>query len=283
MSLDAASVANLTIEEVLVQDTQRFLQKEMVVYPTLLDLTSRFVRKGQTKCKIPVNVAKNVVDTPSGGTELPHYAHSNSVDELILDQKKTVYDYIYDVEDMEVASDQKADFYADAVPSLAEYIETNVIGHMKTNIAAGNKLQLAGGSNDEISLDQMAALQKIMNVAKVPKLGRYMAVSSKQAEILKKTQDVKDASKFGNNDAIVNGIVAKIYGFNIIESLDLTDNEVMAYSSISAAVALPKAFEREEERQASLKRDFLSIDSVFGRAKLRAGSLIWLLDETVAA
>lgn len=285
MSLDAGSKTKLETEQLMAQMVLQTLKKEVVIWNLLEDLSSR-VRAGHKTVRIPRNLGRQVSDTPSDGSELADPTTQYDDDILTLDIHKTVYDYIYDVEDVETLLDLKADFFFDAPAALADQIESEVVAYM---IAVGttrpdttanpNKFQLAGGTNDEITIDQVSELNRDMTAANVPKSNRILALSPNQAHKLRIQEGISDASKFGNNDAVVNGFIARLHGFTVVESNALSANQVLAFHRSAAVKALSRQMSIDEERQSSKKREFISLDISYGRVAMRNADLIWFGDE----
>lgn len=272
-------VSNLTQEQLLAALTIKQLQKNSVVAPTIIDLSNQFA-KGKTKAAIPSAGALSVEDTPRNGDEVTGSDRAYSKQPLEITDYKTVADYIYDLDDWESTIDLIGDFYVDAPQALAEVFETSIVDMMRTaGLASANKFQLAGASNQAITLDQVGELNELMTTAKVPKSLRYLAVSPRQARILRSFPEVRDASAIGNNNSIVNGFIARLEGFDIIESTDLTAFEVMAYHGATAAYGIGKEVKKDEERQASKKRTFCSVDGGWGHRVIR--DLIWFGNEAV--
>lgn len=276
MSIDAGSKTKLETEELLAILTLQVLRKEGVFWPLLADLSSR-VRKGILTVRIPRNLGRTVADTPDDGTELANPTSQYTDDVMTLDVHKTVYDYINDVEDVETLLDLKADFYADAPSALADDIEDEIIAFLVAG--AANHVQFDGTANAYPTLDQVSEINQAMTEANIPKSNRFFAVSPAVAHNLRIQEGVVDASKFGNNDAIVNGFIAKLHGFSIVESAGLSATQALAFHKDAAVKAVSRSFKRDEERQASKKREFVSIDASYGRQMLRGGALAWLLDE----
>lgn len=285
MSINAPSKAKLETEQLLANMVLQTLKKEVVFWNLLEDLTSR-VMPGHKTVRIPRNLGRQVSDTPDDGTELANPTTQYTDDILVLDIHKTVYDYINDVEQAEVLLELKNDFYFDAPAALADKIEDEIIAYM---IAVGttrpdatpnpNKFQLAGGTNNEITIDQVSDLNRQMTEANVPRSGRYLALSPNQLHVLRIQDGISDASKFGNNDAVVNGFVAKLHGFTIVESNGLGATQAIAFHSSAVVKALSRQVKRDEERQASKKREFVSMDISYGRRAMRNADLIWFGDE----
>lgn len=275
MSIDSGSKTKLQTEDLLAAMTLQVLRKDMVFWPLLADVSSR-VRTGVKTVRIPRNLGRTVATTPSNGTELSNPTTQYNDDILTLDQHKTVYDYINDVEEVETMLDLKADFYSDAPAALADSIESDIIAFLIAG--AANHVQFDSGTNTYPSLDQVSNINKLMTEAKIPKSGRYFAVSPAVLHQIRIQAGVSDASKFGNNDAVVNGFVTRLHGFSVIESAGLSSTQAIAFHSDAAVKALSRSVKRDEERQASKKREFVSMDISYGRQMLRGGTLAWLLD-----
>lgn len=270
-------VDKLKQEQILAAMIVKALPKASVIAPTIIDVSSQFA-KGKTKAAIPSAGALAVEDTPRDGDDVVGSNRVYDKSPMEVDQYKTVADYIYDLDDHESILDLMADFYADAPGTIAERLETDIVAIMRTaGLASAKKFRLAGATNTEITEVQIRGLNTAMNIAKVPKTGRFLAVSPTQAGVMRGWDSVKNASAFGNNDAIVNGFVAKFEGFTVIESNDLTQYEVMAYHGSVAAFGVGKEVKKDEQREASKKRTFVSVDAGWARKVIR--DLIWFGNE----
>jgi N4-gp56 family major capsid protein len=291
MSIGNTDLAKLTREEILAEEIQRALRKNSVVWALARDLSSR-LRPGQRYTTIPRSVGRLVGDITDSGTELADSDTEYEKDTLEINKFKTIYDYVYDVDQAWSSVDLKADFYVEAAPALAEKMEADLVAAMvaagTTKPESGNpnttKFQLAGtddesNANQRLTLNQLSKIGQLMDEAKIPKSGRVCMVSPKQAHLLRTEDGIQDASKFGNNQAVVNGEIARLYGFIIVESQDLTANQVVIFHTDAIVKAMMKEVTTDEERQSSKKRDFLSMDAHYGVRVIRDGELIFFGDE----
>lgn len=288
MSIGNTDLAKLTREEILAEEIQRALRKNSVVWSLARDLSSR-LRPGQRYTTIPRSVGRLVGDINDSGTELADSDTEYEKDTLEINKFKTVYDYVYDVDQAYSSVDLVDDFYVEAAPALAERLEADLVAAM---VAAGttkpesaapntNKFQLSGtddesNANQRFELNQLSKIGQEMDEAKVPKSGRIAMISPKQAHLLRTEDGIQDASKFGNNQAVVNGELAKLYGFIIVESQDLSANQVICFHTDAIVKAMLKAVTTDQERQSSKKREFVSMDAHYGVRVIRDGELIWL-------
>lgn len=287
-----ANLSKLTRTEILAEEIQRALRKDTVIWPLARDLSSR-LRPGQRYTTIPRSVGRSVGDITNSGIELADSTTSYLKDTLEINKFKTVYDYIYDVDQAWSSVNLVDDFYVEAAPAMAEKLEADLVAAM---VAAGtthpesadanpNYFQLAdaddqANANQRFSLNQLSSIGQSMDEAKVPKSGRIAALSPKQAHLMRTEDGIQDASKFGNNNAVVNGELARLYGFIIVESQNLTSNQVLCFHSDAIVKAMMKDVTVDEERQSSKKRTFVSMDAHYGVRVIRNGELIWLGDET---
>lgn len=270
-------VDKLTQEQILAALIVKELRKTSVVASTLIDLSTQFA-KGKTKAAIPSAGALTVEDTPRDGSSVNGSDRVYDNTPLVITEYKTVADYIYDLDDHESTLDLMADFYADAPNALAERFETSLVAMMRTyGLASDNKFQLDGTANQAITLDYVGILNEEMSTAKVPKSGRFLVVSPRQARILRSYDEVRNASRLGSDEAIRNGFIARLEGFDILESNDLTQYEVMAYHSAAAAYGIGKEVKKDEQRESSKKRTFVSVDGGWGSKVIR--DLIWFGNE----
>lgn len=270
-------VEKLKQEQIMAAMIVKSLKKSNVITPTVIDLSAQFA-KGKTKASIPSAGDLAVETTPRDGNSLEGSNRVYDKSPLEIDIYKTVSDYLYDLDDHESMLDLFADFYADAPGTLAEALETDVVSMMReAGLASAKKFQLAGTSNQKITLAQITDLNTAMNIAKVPKEGRVLAVSPTQAGVIRAFPEVRDASASGSTDSIRNGFVARIEGFDVVESNDLTQYEVMAYHRSAACYGVGKEVKKDEQREASKKRTFVSVDGGWGMRVIR--DLIWFGNE----
>jgi hypothetical protein len=275
MSINAGSKTKLETEDLLASMVLQKLRKDMVFWPLLSDVSDR-VRKGVKTVRIPRSLGRQVSNTPTDGTELTNPTTQYSDDVMTLNIHKTVYDYINDTEEAETMLDLKTDFYQDAPAALADAIEDEIIAFLVAG--AANHLQFDGAGNLFPTLDQISNVNKLMTEAFIPKSNRYLAVSPSVLHEIRTQDGVADASKFGNNDAVVNGFVTKLHGFTVVESAGLASAQAIAFHSDAAVKALSRSVKRDEERQSSKKREFVSLDISYGRQMIRGGALAWLLN-----
>ena len=291
MSINGTDLAKLTREEILADEIQRALRKNSVAWALARDLSSR-LRPGQRYTTIPRSVGKSTADIDNSGTELADSATSYLKDTLEINKFKTVYDYVYDVDQAWSSVDLVDDFYVEAAPTLAEQMEADLVAEMvaagttkpESAVANPNKFQLSGtdsnsNANQRLELNQLSDIGRQMDEDKVPKSGRIAMISPKQAHELRIQDGIQDASKFGNNQAVVNGELARLYGFIIVESQDLSANQVICFHTDAIVKAMLKAVTTDEERQSSKKRTFVSMDSHYGTRVIRDGELIYFGDE----
>ena len=290
----STDLAKLTRTEILAEEIQRALRKMSVVWSLARDLSDR-LRPGQRYTTIPRSVGRSVGNIDNSGTELADSATSYLKDTLEINKFKTVYDYVYDVDQAYSSVNLIDDFYVEAAPAMAEQLEADLIAAMvaagstkpESGDPNGNKFQLAGtdsesNANQRLNLSQLSLIGREMDEAKIPKSGRIAALSPKQAHELRIQDGIQDASKFGNNNAVVNGELARIYGFIVVESQDLTPNQVLCFHVDAVVKAMMKDVTVDEERQSSKKRTFVSMDAHYGVRVIRDGELIWFGDETAA-
>ena len=270
-------VNNLKQEQIMASMIVKALAKDTVISPTLINVSSQFA-KGRTKASIPSAGLLIVEDTPRDGEVVVGSDRAYDKKPLEIDQYKTVADYIYDLDDFESTLDLMADFYADAPQALAEMLESDVVSALRiAGLESAKKFRLGGAGNQELTLAQVTLLNTKMNIAKVPKSMRYLAVSPTQAAILRALPEVRNAAAYGNSESVVNGIVTRLEGFTVIESNDLTQFEVMAYHGSVAAYGVGKEVKKDEQREAAKKRTFCSVDTGWTKKVIR--DLLWFGNE----
>jgi len=98
-------------------------------------------------------------------------------------------------------------------------------------------------------------------------------------------EDFVDASKYGNNEAVMNGELGRIFGFKVIKTTSLaSDTEAIAYHKSHAAFARQNSPKFEKQRATLSKlADELSLSLLYGVKQLDSGNRGVYLDESEVA
>lgn len=96
-------------------------------------------------------------------------------------------------------------------------------------------------------------------------------ISPKQEEYLLNNGNIIDASKYGSDVVINSGKLAKIYGFNVVVSDLLTDNEAIFFHKSAVGFAAQQSFKLEFDRDLTKLNDVYVGSGIMGAKVLQAG------------
>ena len=307
MSINFDTATTAAIEDpsrVAVQLLLNELRGAAFVWPLARDLSNQ-VFDGSLSVIIPRAKGFSVGNAPGGvgtntdafGNRYGNAARTFARDVLAIDRFKSVHDFIYDLDQDRSRIDLRANFLMEAPASLAEYLEADiteslyagksfnkttgiVAGDLGTNTIA-NYLQFSGSegstANALVEVSQLDDIAIAMSQVKIPKSDRIFLASPKQARKLAANSAIRDASQYGTNESILNGEVARISGFRIVESTFLAPDRAVAFHMDAIYKALLQDADVESSRQHEILADLLSITVKYGFQTIRDGGLIFPL------
>ena len=296
---NATDTALTDPRRVAVQLLLNELRGAAFVWPLARDVSNQ-VFDGSLTAVIPRAEGFAVGDAPgapsSAGTPLTNQfmnvLHSFKNDELTVDRFKAVHEYIYDLDQDRSRIDLRANFLSEAPGSLAEYLEadaTAVLFRGASNATDGGTevgtnahyIRFSGSegstANALVEVSQLDDIAIQMSQLKVPKADRIFLASPKQARKLAANSAIRDASQYGTNESILNGEVARISGFRIIESPFLAPEKAVAFHRDGIYKAILQDADVESSRRHEILADLLSITVKYGLQCPRNGGLIWAL------
>ena len=305
---DAATDAALEDpSRIAVQLLLNELRGSAFLWPLARDLSNQ-VFDGSLSVIIPRAKGYSVGNAPAGvgtssdafGGRFSNSARTFNRDTLVIDRFKSVHDYIYDLDQDKSRVDLRANFLVEAPASLAEYLEadatsvlylgkssektsTFVTGDLGTATIA-NYMQFSGSegttANAVVEVSQLDDIAIAMSQVKIPKSDRIFLASPKQARLLAANSSIRDASQYGTNESILNGEVARISGFRIVESTFLAPDRAVAFHRDAIYKALLQDASVESSRQHEILADLLTITVKYGIQCIRDGGLIFPLGDT---
>jgi hypothetical protein len=232
----------------------------------LTDVSSQFV-PGMDAFKIHQwGMAGAVENTLENGSDQSDGGMTTYKQTLPCDQDKKNSLIIYDKADLISALDYRTGFFATAPIQHARAMEAYVAGLMR---AAANTSITADGTTDLIDQDTMEALAIAFDEQNLPKQGRRLVVTPTQKHALIKAFSLKDVSVAGSSEELRNGLVTRLYGFDVYEAnthiLPTADaNQAMAFVADAAFWGMQLNPEAEVERQAQKSRWYMSVRSKYG-------------------
>jgi len=268
-------MAVLSLSEILRNDIQSYLGgSDSILIKTIQDLSSR-VGKGMDRVQVPLISGLATSDVASG-TKQSADSVTFTADVLLLDQVKESYMYISFEENEESAIDIKAAFLEAAPRQIANAMEVAIAAQLAS--ASTNDFDSASDTAGVFAIDDIANAKKLMDQAKVPTSDRYMACNSDAMELLASFSEFEDGSKGLSPEALRDGVVSRVKGFNVVQSEDVGsntagDNEIHFYHREAVAIALQREVHFVEQREESYGQEFIAIRTKYGVKALNADVL----------
>lgn len=259
-------MAILSLSEILRNDIQEYLGgSDSVLIKTIQDLSSR-VGIGMDRVQVPLISGLATSDVASG-TKQSADSVTFTADVLLLDQVKESYMYISFKETNESALDIKASFLKAAPREIAKGMEVAIAAQLAT--ASTNDFDSASASAGVFAISDIANAKKLMDQAKVPLSNRYMAVNADAMELLSSFQEFEDGQKSLSDQALRDGVVSRVKGFNVVQSEDVgsttaANNEIHFYHETAVAIALQREVHFVEQREESYGQEFIAIRTKYG-------------------
>jgi len=259
---------------------QAELIQNSVLLPTIQDF-SAWVIPGANTVKVPRAgsfTAGDKLENTSSDTQ----SLTLATDSIELSVHKHIVAEIEDIARLQAAVDVEGEYIRRMATAMVEAVESSVAGVL---IKSANDGQLSGTgsvSNDSITKADILTARKELDDLKVPQNDRFLVIPPAQEKIMLEISDFVDASKYGTNEAVMNGELGRIFGMKVIKTTSLaSDTEAVIYHKSHAAWARQIA-PLFEKKRASLTHlaDELSLAMLYGVQQLDSGNRGWYLDET---
>ena len=260
------------------------LQQELIQNSVLLGTVSDYsawVIPGANTVKVPRAgsfTAGDKVENTASETQALTFA----TDDIELSVYKHIVAEVEDRAQEQAAVDVEGYYIQRMASAMVTAIESSVAGVL---VKAANDIQLSGVGNLLITKADILEGRKLLDDNKVPANDRFLALPPAQEKAMLLIDDFVDASKYGSNEAVMNGELGRIFGMRVIKSTSFSsDSEAVIYHRSHAAFARQQSPKFEKQR-ASLSKlaNELSLSLLYGVKQLDSGTRGMYLDESVVA
>lgn len=266
-----ATTSTMKINDILSQKVQSYLGgSEAVMTKIFMDLSAD-ATEGKEKLSVPKVDGLAVKDVSEGADQTIDTALAITGDELVLSSFKEVPDYIPESVSIESAVDIKNAFLMVAPKLWVENIENDIYDALLANTNTDN---FNTGTLNSFDITDIAQAKKLQDKAKVSKMGRYLIVNADAMEILAGTTEFEDGSKSLSDEALRQGIVSQVKGYNVVQyDGSSADGAKLIFAHKDAlAFANQKSVEFIEEPDRKAGREFISLRGKYGVKLLDSGN-----------
>ena len=255
------------------------LRSSAIVW-NLVDDLSIYFDDGRLTINIPNNYDVAVTDwvaAPTVADTLPAFQnqlYTFADDTLTINKFKKVGQLVADINVIASRVELFDAFLRTSVGRIAEFMESDILEEMWGNAASANYHQYSGTGN-AFTVDDIDTIGQLMDEALISSEDRYAVLAPQEYTILKKTNAVRDASAFGSNLPVQNGVVGTFNGFTIINHPRLIKGHSLFFHRSSAARAVRRAVTIERQRLAQYDGDYVQLKAAYGVSVIRMGTLIF--------
>ena len=273
------AVSNAKLNAILASDLQEQLAGSgATLLMSITDLSSRAVQ-GMDRLSVP-RESGLALDTVVSGNSSTTSTYTVDMDVILLDQPKQVAEYINWANEMDSTVDVEAAFFEGAPKIYREGIEAYIDTFLGTASAEDFESTASGAGNFNIA--DIGKAKKLLDKNKVPKNDRFLAVDADGMEILAATQEFQDGSKSLSPEALREGIVSRVKGFNVIQSEDVAAGKVRCYHKSAVAFAAHQEVQGIVKPLEHEARKFIAMRGKFGAVDLDNDSNNGILKLTIS-
>jgi hypothetical protein len=128
---------------------------------------------------------------------------------------------------------------------FAIYMDKEIISQLD---ASTSTLAFADAGN-VMQLSDITAARRILNKNNVDQSDRFLLVAPEKEEDMLNIENFIHADKYGSgNDPLINGEIGRVYGFRVVVSNLLTEDQVFAYNRECVGYAIQKQIRFETDR-----------------------------------
>lgn len=222
-------------------------------------------------------ISRPTIQPYSKTTDITIEDLADTGDTLLIDQGDYFGFRVNDIDRVQAAGNFESTGVSEAGIGLRDKVDKYIATLIKTGALAGNKLgdakiidddpQYADPATQTTAYQVLVKLREKLDVAGVPTVGRYVVVDPGMVSALLMDKRYTDLSASGSTDGLLNGLVGRGAGFDVLVSNNLATvggtGANKDYKVITAGVASATSFAmqltnvealREEKRFANIVR-----------------------------
>ena len=260
-------MAILSMEDILKDEDQSFLGgSEAVLVKTIMDMTSK-TRIGANTVTLPRVSGLVLKDIATGGTRQTGGGMTHVGDQLLLNQNKEVPEFLAWSDEIDSNVDLERSFLDAAPRVFGQGLEVIIA----TQLATASAGDFNSGILNSFTVANIANAKKVLDLAKIPLSERFLACNADSMEILAGFQEFEDGSKSLSDEALRQGIISQIKGFNVVQSEDVSSTELHCYHKTAVAFAMHAKMSLVSEVMPSYAQKFIALRGKYGAKVLDAG------------
>jgi hypothetical protein len=211
-------------QAVIANIVQMTLKQESVLIPTVSNFSSQ---AGPGAKSVAVNRRTQFSSSDkTENTDLTAQEISFVSDTINLSKHKAIFAKLERIAGTQANVNVQAEILMEQAKELALQIDKDLIVQLKLASAAAPDHRIA--STASIQTDLLEA-RRLLNVAIVPAMGRWLVVSPDKEKTLLSASDFVRADSYGSAAGLQNGELGKLYGTTVIMHTGLVGDEMLYY------------------------------------------------------
>lgn len=260
-----------TSQDLVSSIVQETLKEKAKLMPLISDY-SQFAQKGTNQVSIPRRTQFSAADKAEN-TNLTAQELTFAADVIDVSLHKAIYAKVEDFANFKSNVNLQAEIIQEMANEVALQFDRDVITELKLASASApdHILDYADTAGDTLALADIANARALLHRQNVPMGERYMMISPEKEEDLLAIDNFISAEKYASREALVEGNVGRVFGFEVYIHTELTANEALFWhkSAVGYAMGLNPTFEQDREL-ASASTEYL-LQNLYGVQVLDSG------------
>lgn len=228
----------------LVQET---LKQSAVILPSVTNY-SQFAVKGAKSVSIPRRDQFTAADKTENSA-LTAQEITFSADQIDLNKHKAVLASLEEIAAIQANVAVEAEIMMEMARELALQLDRDIYTELKLASAAAPDHRIAFANATDLQKVDILESRKLLNDQNVPQADRRLLVNPLHEKELLSIDDFVSTEKYGNSSAVMNGELGRLFGFSVLMSTVVEDNNVIAYhtSAVGYATQMAPSLKRQDD------------------------------------
>ena len=258
MSIVSSPNTQATEMDLISQIVQAELLEKTVIMGSLTDFSGQ-LEPGVKSLEIPRFEADTTpgsgrlgdpnVQNPDGTTAVAFQTATLTTDVINIDDWRNLSYRIADRVRLQSRVPLEAEFARKAGQEFAIYVDRALADDLATLTST---IEYGDGSPaaNNMTLENVAEARARLNRENVPDMDRVLLIPPEKERDLINLDNFRNANQYGSREALLNGEIGRIYGFRVLISNVLTEDEAYAYHPECVGFAMQKQIQFETDRPA---------------------------------
>ena len=258
---------------------QVYLQQESKLLPTVTDYSSLAV-KGASSIKLPRSGGFTVGDKGEN-VSVDAQTLTYAADTISLDQHRVVQFLLEDIADQQAMINVVQDALMKAAKDMAYDIDAKIKAELDnaSTAAPDHVIQYTDTVNEDIELADILEMRRLLVAQNIDPRECFLGVGAAQEKNMLLIDNFISAEKYGNNEAIMNGEIGKIYGMRVIVS-NVFSVESYAWHPSAVGFAFQQGIRTQRDYDLANLAWRYSLDYLAGFEVLDSGKRVVKIEET---